>query len=82
MELQTLQSLLGWCLVFNIGFYLFWVVVMVGAREWLVRRHANWFAVDPERIRTVHYQLLAIYKLLIIMFNFVPWLAVVIVNST
>jgi hypothetical protein len=55
---------------------------MFGAREWLVRRQAIWFAVEPERARTILYQLLAAYKLMILMFNFSPWLALVIVNAT
>lgn len=82
MDLQTLQSLLGWCLIINVGFYMAWAITMFGAREWLVRRQVIWFAVEPERARTTLYTLLAAYKVMILMFNFSPWLSVVIMNAT
>ena len=80
MELDTVQSLLGWCLVINMVLYLTYVATMLGAREWLVRRHAKWFAMEPGQIRPILYQFLGTYKLLIIVLNFAPWLAMVIVN--
>ena len=80
MELDTLQSLLGWCLAINMILYLLYVAMMLGAREWLVRRNAKWFALEPDRVRPILYQFLGAYKLLIIVLNFAPWLAVVIVN--
>ena len=80
MELDTLQSLLGWCLAINMALYLMYVAMMLAAREWIVRRHGKWFAVEPDRLRPILYQFLGAYKLLIIVLNFAPWLAVVIVN--
>jgi len=80
MELDTLQSLLGWCLVINVVLYFLYVAMMLGAREWLVRQQAKWFALEPDRVRPILYQFLGAYKLLIIVLNFAPWLAVVIVN--
>ena len=81
MGLETLQSLLGWSLVVNVGFYFIWVVQMFAAREWLVRHHAKWSGIEPDRIRPILYQLLGLYKILILLFNFAPWLAVVITTN-
>lgn len=79
MSLSLLQSLLGWCLVFNGVFYLIWVATVSWGREWVVRRHAEWFGVEPDRVRVTLYRLLAVYKMAILFFNFVPWLAVSVV---
>ena len=80
MDLNTVQSFLGWCLVVNLGIYLWWVVIMFAARDWLVRKHSRWFGLEPERLPLVLYQFLGLFKLLLIVFNFTPWIALMIVN--
>ena len=55
---------------------------MYAAGGWLVRRQVNWFAIEPGKVRPILYQPPAWYKLMIVMFNFTPWLAVMVVNAT
>lgn len=81
MDLDTLQSLLGWSLVINSAVYMIWVVAMLSAREWILRLHERLLAVPPDQARPILYQIMAQYKVLIIVLNFAPWLAVLIVNG-
>jgi len=80
MELETLQSLPGWGLVIHVSSYGIWLATMLGAREWRVRRQADWLAVEPDRIRPIPDHVMAMCKLGSIVFNVPPWLAMVIVH--
>lgn len=79
--LESLQSFFGWCTVINSAFYLLWLVTIMGARQWLVSRHAKWFALDPKDVQLSLYRLLAMFKVMLLVFNFTPWLALLIMNS-
>lgn len=76
-----LQSFLGWCLVINMIIYIVWVVAIYSAQNWVVTLHGRLFGVEPQAVRTMLYAALIIYKLLLTLFSFVPWLALVIMNS-
>ena len=80
-DLDKLQSFLGWCLVINMVIYLIWVAAVCFARDWMIERHVQWFAIEADKLRIVWYLALAVYKMLLIFFNFVPWLALVIMNG-
>lgn len=81
MELDTLQSFLGWSLLINCVLYAISVVAVMTMRDWMGNLHAKMFGLDAAKVPSLLYGYIAIYKLLIITFNFVPWLAVVIMNS-
>lgn len=65
----------GWCTLLNIAMYLFTVVMVVTMRGAVVRSGARWFGVSEDVALRTTYQWIGAYKLAIILFALVPWLA-------
>ena len=79
MSAQTLQQLLGWSTLINMGLLLLWFITFRAARDWIYRMHSRWFRLSPERFDAIHYGGMALFKMTIMVFNLVPWLALKIV---
>lgn len=80
MSIEVTRSFLLWCAVINYGILLVWFLVFVLAHDWLQRVHGRWFRLSQEQFDTLHYAGIALYKLGILIFNLVPWIALCIVS--
>jgi uncharacterized protein DUF6868 len=80
MDIKVLQDLFFWCMLVNIGIYTFTAISVLLIRDITVNIHVKLFGIDKETVKKSIYMYLAAYKLLIIVFNFVPW--AVILNIT
>ncbi len=75
IDLEVLTAIFGWCAVINIALLLFsslWVTVF---REFTKRLHSTLMQVDASELNTYYFQYLGNYKLLILVFNIVPYIA-------
>jgi hypothetical protein len=75
MRIETLRSMLAWCTLLNYAVLLIWFFVLMFARAWVFRLHTQWFKLSEEKFDTLHYQAMAVYKVLILVFNLTPYLA-------
>lgn len=80
MTMELVRDTLGWCALINIGFLLFWWIMFMLARDFIFRMHSKWFKMSEESFNKIHYVGMAIYKLMIFIFNLVPYLALRIVG--
>lgn len=80
MTTDLLQEFLLWCLLLNLGIYSFSVITSIVLRNFMAKTHGKMFGISEETAYKAIYTYLAAYKLLIIVFNVVPWLAMVIIN--
>ena len=78
MDLDTLRSFFFWCMIVNVGIYVVAAVGIMLARDRMARMHTRLFGVDEITARNAMYGYLAAFKLLITVFFFAPWLALVI----
>ena len=76
MDIDRLQAFLLWSLVVNAGIYVISLVGVLSVRPFVCKIHMKLFGVSEDTANTVMYQYLAIYKLLLIVFNLVPWIAI------
>lgn len=79
MNLNDLKDVLLWCVLFNYLFLLLWWGLFTFARGWMCRLHGRWFQLSPETFDALHYGGLAFYKIGVLLFNLVPWLALCVV---
>ncbi len=74
MDTQTLKTFLLGCTILNVllltGSFLLWMT----AADFIYRLHGRWFPMPRETFNTVFYVFLGIYKLLVYVFNIVPWI--------
>lgn len=81
MNFDALQTVLGLCALINYGVLIAWFLCFWLAHERLHRLHGRWFQLTPDQFDAMHYLGMAIYKILILVFNLVPWIALKVLPS-
>jgi hypothetical protein len=80
MTVEIIRSTLAWCTVINWGLLLWWLLFFTLAHDWMYRFHRKWFNLTVETFDAIHYAGMAFFKLFILLFNLVPYLALRIVG--
>ena len=80
MDIEKLQAFFLWCMLVNIGIYAFTAIAVLVLRNFICKMQAKMFGLSEETVRKAVYMYLAGYKLLIIVFNFVPWVVILIIK--
>ena len=80
MEINLLQDFLFWCLLINAGIYTATAVAVLVFRGMVCRIPEKLFGLDEAAVMRSVQNYLAAYKLLITFFNFVPWVAVLVIK--
>lgn len=80
MNRNSLQVFFGWCLLLNGALLVFSSLVIRFAHAQVFWMHSDWVALNNETFNLAVYLLLGIWKLLVIVFNLVPYVALVVMN--
>ena len=80
MGIKVIRDVLMWCTIINSGVLLFWFLLFVLARDWMHRYHSRWFPMSKEAFNVVHYSGMGLFKLAVVLFNLVPFIALLIVS--
>ena len=78
MTVEVIKYALIWSTVINMAIFLWWFGWFVFGHELIYRMHTKWFLLSRERFDAIHYGAMAAFKLLIIVFNLVPLIALMI----
>jgi len=76
---EILWNFFLWCTVINYAMLLVWFLFFMAAHDWMHRFHGRWFHLSIEQFDAIHYTGMAIYKIGILLFNLVPFIALSIV---
>lgn len=79
MTAETVRSVLGWSALINYGLLVLWFGFFVLAHDWMYRFHTKFFSLTAEKFDSAHYASMAFFKLLVVVFNLAPYLAMRIV---
>jgi len=79
MTHEALREVFMWCTLINYGILLVWFLAFAFAHDWMQALHGRWFTLRRESFDAIHYAGMAVFKVLILMFNFVPWVSLSIV---
>lgn len=74
-DIQTLTSFFGWCSVINIGVLLVSSILLMLAKGPISSIHSKMFGVSQEALGQTYFQYLGNYKIMIFIFNIVPYIA-------
>ncbi len=75
MDIQTVRSFFMWCTIINGGLLLFSFLTCAYAKDWVYRMHGNWFPMSRETFDVVIYCFIGIMKVIVLMFNLIPYIA-------
>jgi hypothetical protein len=79
MDLIALRAFFFWCTVINGAVLLAMPVIFIFAFDWASSIHCSLFKVSKEMCKTMFYCFIFLYKIFWMIFNFVPWLALLII---
>jgi hypothetical protein len=74
--------MLLWCAAINYGVLVIWFLAFLIAHDWMYQLHGRWFHLSVEQFDLLHYGGMGIYKLGVLLFNLVPWIALHIVDGS
>lgn len=75
MTVVELRELLGWCSAINIGLLVLAAFFLVVARNWVLGMHSRMFGLSEEDLSRAYFQYLAQFKIVVLVFNLVPYIA-------
>jgi len=69
-----------WCTLLNGFFYILTAVITICAGDWLYSMHKKWFHLSRETFNVVIYSFLGFFKIIFLVFNVVPYVALLIMG--
>ena len=81
MDIQALTSFFMWCTIINAGFLLFVALVFMLVPNMVYRMQTRFVPISRETFDIVLYSFMGFYKAIVLVFNVVPWIALVIIGS-
>jgi hypothetical protein len=80
MDIETLTRFFMWCTIINGTLLVFWIIMLISAPEMIYRTQRRWFPTQRETFNIVIYCFLGLFKIFFLIFNLVPWVALIIVG--
>ena len=78
MDLETIREFFMWCTIINGALFVLSFLICASAGEWVYRMHSKWYPISKEAFYVALYSFMGLFKILFIMFNLVPYLALLI----
>jgi len=79
MDVQTLTTFFMWCTILNVALLSLSSLMCICAGDWVYRIQNKWFSISKETFNVLIYSFIGLYKLLVIVFNLIPYIALLIV---
>jgi len=80
MDIHTLTSFFMWCTIINAALFTLWATMWLLVPDLLYRTQSKWFSIPRETYNVVLYSFLGLFKIVFLVFNVVPYLALLIVR--
>ena len=80
MNIQTLTAFFMWCTIVNAALMVYWIIICIFAPDFVYRMQSKWFPMSRETYNVVMYSFLGLFKIVFLVFNVVPYVALLIVG--
>lgn len=80
MNMDTVRTFLMWCTIINGALLLLSFLIFASAGDWVYRMHTRWLAMPREAFNVAIYCFLGFFKIIFLLFNLVPYIALVIIG--
>jgi hypothetical protein len=78
MDIAMVRGFFMWSTIINYGLLLLFFLAIASAADWVYRVHSTFFPLSREAFNIAMYAFMGAYKLFIIGFNLVPFIALAI----
>jgi hypothetical protein len=79
MDIQMLTSFFMWCSIVNVSLLLVSFLLWMAASDWIYTLQSRWFPMSRQTLNVVFYCFIGFYKIVVYIFNIVPWVALEII---
>lgn len=80
MNIELLTKLFMWCTLINGLLLVFWSVLCVAIPDTVYRLQSKWFPMSRDNYNVVMYSFLGLFKIIFLVFNLVPYVALLLVG--
>jgi len=80
MGIETLTTFFMWCTILNVALLVLSSVMCFCAGDRVYGIHSKWFSISRESFNVAMYSFIGLYKILVIVFNVIPYAALLIVG--
>ena len=80
MDIQTLTTFFMWCTIINGTLFLLATTLFMLAPGLVYRTQSKWFPIPRETFNVVFYSFMGLFKIVILVFNIIPYIALLIVG--
>ncbi len=81
MDVRTLTAFFKWCTIINIAVFAISTILILAVPDFIYGAHGQLFHLPREAFDVALYWLLGFYKIVILAFNLVPYVALRIIGS-
>ena len=75
MDMFTIKTIFMWSTIINVLLLVVSFLICAYAREWVYGMHSKWFPISREAFNIAIYSFMGLFKIFVILFNLVPWIA-------
>ncbi|MDF1815504.1 MAG: hypothetical protein P1V20_25120 [Verrucomicrobiales bacterium] len=79
--METITELFGWSTLLNAGLLVSSTIAIIAMRECITGFHSKLFGMQKTDVLNEYFRFLANYKILILIFNLVPYIALKIIET-
>ena len=79
MDIELLTNFFMWCSIVNISLLVLSFLLWLVASDRIYALHGTWFPMPRQTLNVIFYCLLGLYKIIVFVFNIVPWVVLEII---
>jgi hypothetical protein len=80
MDIQILTTFFMWCTIINGALLVLWITMFILVPDFVYRTQSKWFPISRETFNVVIYSFLGLFKIVFLVFNVVPYVALLIIG--
>ena len=80
MDIDSVRGFFMWCTIINAGVLIFTFLMCISMADFIYKMHSKLYPISREAFNVAIYSFMGIYKLFVIVFNLVPFIALAIVG--
>ena len=81
MDYNVIRAFFKWCTIINGGLLILASLLIRFAGDWVFGMHSTWIPITEDAFHSAIYMLLGFFKIIVIVFNLVPYVAIVIIRK-
>ena len=80
MDIDSIRAFFMWCTILNLGLLCVSSLICICCKDWAYKMHSKWFPISRNAFNVAMYGFLGFFKILVLIFNLVPYLALLILG--